>query len=229
MVVSRRHDADAAAPSPGWQPAAGLGLLGSRRPAIAASAKPSSSSSEARESGGLLGGRLDLDQAALAGDDDVGVDLGTGVLGVVEIAEQLAADDAARDRRDRPGERVALEIARLEQAVEGEPEGDVSAGDRGAAGAAVGLKDVAVDVDRAVAAAPRDRRRREATARSAAGSRVERPSGRPRAESRCLRSPVDAGSIAYSAVTQPRPLPSSHFGTELETEAVQMTRVSPCS
>ena len=57
---------------------------------------------------------------------------------------------------------------------------------------------------------------------------VERPSGRPFFESRSLRSPVDAGSIAYSAVTQPRPLPSSQRGTEVETEAVQITRVSPC-
>ncbi len=43
-----------------------------------------------------------------------------------------------------------------------------------------------------------------------------------------MRSPVEAGSIAYSAVTQPRPLPSSHFGTDVDTEAVQITRVSPC-
>jgi hypothetical protein len=57
---------------------------------------------------------------------------------------------------------------------------------------------------------------------------VERPSGRPRLESRSLRSPVDAGSIAYSAVTQPRPLPFSQRGTSAPIEAVQMTRVSPC-
>ena len=45
--------------------------------------------------------------------------------------------------------------------------------------------------------------------------------------SRCLRSPVDAGSIPYSAVTQPRPAPESQRGTLSWTEAVQMTRVSP--
>jgi hypothetical protein len=43
-----------------------------------------------------------------------------------------------------------------------------------------------------------------------------------------LRSPVEAGSIAYSEVTQPRPLPSSQRGTESLIEAVQITRVSPC-
>jgi len=38
---------------------------------------------------------------------------------------------------------------------------------------------------------------------------------------------VEAGSIAYSAVTQPRPLPFSQRGTSSAIEAVQMTRVSP--
>jgi hypothetical protein len=46
--------------------------------------------------------------------------------------------------------------------------------------------------------------------------------------SRAFRSPVEAGSIAYSAVTQPRPEPSIQRGTESVTDAVQITRVSPC-
>ncbi len=45
--------------------------------------------------------------------------------------------------------------------------------------------------------------------------------------SRCLRSPVEAGSIPYSAVTQPRPDRAIQRGTLSWTEAVQMTRVSP--
>ena len=45
--------------------------------------------------------------------------------------------------------------------------------------------------------------------------------------SRGLRSPVEAGSIAYSAVTQPRPRPSIQRGTESLTEAVQITLVAP--
>ena len=55
-----------------------------------------------------------------------------------------------------------------------------------------------------------------------------RPSCLPRLMSRAFRSPVDAGSIAYSPVTQPRPLPSIQRGTLSFTEAVQITRVSPC-
>jgi hypothetical protein len=38
---------------------------------------------------------------------------------------------------------------------------------------------------------------------------------------------VDAGSIPYSAVTQPRPRPESHLGTPSWCDAVQITRVSP--
>jgi hypothetical protein len=45
--------------------------------------------------------------------------------------------------------------------------------------------------------------------------------------SRAFRDPVEAGSIEYSAVTQPRPFPSIHRGTESWTEAVQITTVSP--
>ena len=54
-----------------------------------------------------------------------------------------------------------------------------------------------------------------------------RPSGRPFATSRCLRSPVEAGSIPYSAVIQPRPWPASQRGTDSCTDAVQITRVPP--
>ncbi len=46
--------------------------------------------------------------------------------------------------------------------------------------------------------------------------------------SRAFRSPVEAGSIAYSEVTQPLPRPSIQRGTESLTDAVQITRVSPC-
>ena len=56
---------------------------------------------------------------------------------------------------------------------------------------------------------------------------VVRPSSLPREMSRALRSPVEAGSIAYSAVTQPRPRPRIQAGTLSSTEAVQITRVRP--
>ena len=45
--------------------------------------------------------------------------------------------------------------------------------------------------------------------------------------SRCLRSPVDAGSMPYSAVTQPSPDPVRQRGTPSWIDAVQITRVPP--
>src|SRR5918996_4802355 len=68
-------------------------------------------------------------------------------------------------------------------------------------------------------------------------ARSERPSRRwistvrpfclPALASRCVRVPVDAGSIPYSAVSQPRPEPESQRGTPSSSVAVQSTRVLP--
>jgi hypothetical protein len=54
-----------------------------------------------------------------------------------------------------------------------------------------------------------------------------RPPGRPRFTSRCERSVVDAGSIEYSPVTHPLPVPRSHRGASGDTDAAQSTRVFP--
>ena len=51
-----------------------------------------------------LGRALDLDERARVGADDVEVDVGAGVLAVVEVEQRLAVDDADADRRD-PGRR----------------------------------------------------------------------------------------------------------------------------
>jgi hypothetical protein len=52
-----------------------------------------------------------------------------------------------------------------------------------------------------------------------------RPPIRPRTDSRSDRSWVAAGSIAYSAVSQPCPEPLRQRGTPSVTLAVHMTRV----
>ena len=54
-----------------------------------------------RSNGTLLGGRLHLDEPAVAGHDDVDVDVRGRVLRVVEVEQRLAADDADGDGRDR--------------------------------------------------------------------------------------------------------------------------------
>ena len=46
--------------------------------------------------------------------------------------------------------------------------------------------------------------------------------------SRSFRARVDDGNIAYSAVTQPRPVPLRNEGTFSSTHAVHSTHVSPC-
>ena len=54
-----------------------------------------------------------------------------------------------------------------------------------------------------------------------------RPRTRPPIPSRTWRVPVDRGSMAYSAVTQPPPEPRRNGGTSSWTEAAQSTRVRP--
>src|SRR5580693_6236907 len=56
-----------------------------------------------------------------------------------------------------------------------------------------------------------------------------RPPGRPLTDSRSLRVLVARGSIAYSPVTQPSPLPRRHRGTSSVTLAAHSTRVAPNS
>ena len=56
-----------------------------------------------------------------------------------------------------------------------------------------------------------------------------RPPMRPLTDSRSDRVWVAAGSIAYSAVTQPRPEPLRQRGTPSVTLAAHSTRVSPNS
>ena len=55
---------------------------------------------------------------------------------------------------------------------------------------------------------------------------LEKP-GRPRFTSRGERSDVAAGSIEYSPVTQPFPVPRSQRGVSSATLAAQRTRVFP--
>ena len=54
-----------------------------------------------------------------------------------------------------------------------------------------------------------------------------RPSTRPLRPSRSERVCVLRGSMAYSAVTHPLPLPLRNGGTRSSTVAAQRTRVSP--
>ncbi len=104
---------------------------------------------------------------------------------------------------------------------------DPGAGDRGGAGAAVGLDHVAVDRDLPLAERLRDRPPRAGCGRSGAGSRrCGRPACRRRPRAGCAPS-VARGSMPYSAVTQPRAWPLSQGGSRSSSVAVTSTWVSP--
>ena len=83
-------------------------------------ASSSNSRNCASEKGVLLGGALDLDDAAGAGQHEIGVGLGVGILGVVEVEHRRALEHAAGDRGDLAGDRVGGDLARLDQALEGD-------------------------------------------------------------------------------------------------------------
>ena len=83
--------------------------------------------------------------------DDVHVDVGAGVFFVAEVEEDVAVDDADAGGGDHLLERGGLEGAGRDEFAEGEGEGDAGSGDGGGAGASVGLEDVAVEDDGALA------------------------------------------------------------------------------
>src|SRR4051794_24695423 len=99
--------------------------------------------------------RLHLDEAAVAGHHHVGIDFGVGVLAVVEVAEGAAVDEADADGGDGAGQRQRVERFLVNQLLEGLPQGNEAAGDRRAAGAAVGFEHIAIDVDAAFAHRPK--------------------------------------------------------------------------
>ncbi len=137
-------------------------------------------------------------------------------------------EHAAADRRDLVDDRVALDHAFLQPVVAGQPQRHPGAGDRGGAGAAVGLDHVAA-VEHDLAFAER--------LRVDHGARKERPISRwiscvrplclPCAASRRPRLWVARGSMPYSAVTQPWPLPFRNGGTPSSRLAVTRTLVWP--
>ena len=95
----------------------------------------------------LLRGALHLDDPPGAGHHEIGVGVGFRILGVVEIEHRRAVADAAGDRRHVVAQRIVAEhVARLHPG-DAIVQRDPAAGDRGGAGAAVGLDHVAVDRD----------------------------------------------------------------------------------
>ena len=111
-------------------PVSGAGAQGGGSQPSAAFCSATSRSMPPRASASILqqlglaerrafGRALHLDEAARAGDDEIGVGLGGRILGVVEIDHRLAPDDAAGDGGDVVPERALLEDRALHHPVRG--------------------------------------------------------------------------------------------------------------
>ena len=100
----------------------------------------------------MLGGALDLDEAAVPGLDDIHVGLGAHVLLIRQVEAGDAVDDPHRDGRQGVGEHrlagASLDEAALRAPGDGIGQGHIGAGDRRGAGTAVGLQHIAVQGDR---------------------------------------------------------------------------------
>src|SRR5690606_5349510 len=100
---------------------------------------------------GLAFGRaLDFHEVPAAGHDDVHVRAAGRVFFVVQVQHGRAVGQTDRYGGQLIADGVALQQALLLQGAHGQRGCDPGAGDAGAAGAAIGLDDVAVDVQRAL-------------------------------------------------------------------------------
>lgn len=85
------------------------------------------------------------------GHDDVEVDGGCLVFGVVEVEDGCVFVDACGDGSDEFFEREVFDFAFCHHAIEGDGGGDAGSGDGGGACAAVCLEDIAIDPEGALA------------------------------------------------------------------------------
>ena len=108
----------------------------------------------------VFSSRLDFDELIAGGHDEVHIDVGAGVLFVAEVEQYFPVDNSDANRGHKILERNRRERSRVHQLFQRQAQRDESARDRRGARASVGLDDVAVDPDRALAEARRDRLRR---------------------------------------------------------------------
>jgi hypothetical protein len=101
--------------------------------------------------GGLFATALDFDKVAILGEHEVAIDIGLGVLLVAEVEQGFVFPDAGADGGNLLFQRLLGDLAFVEQAIEGNGSGHAGTGDRGGAGAAIGLEDIAVDTEGALA------------------------------------------------------------------------------
>src|SRR5699024_377961 len=97
--------------------------------------------------GCAFGRALDLDELSRAGHDHIHIGLGPRILDIGQVEQRLTVDDADADGGDGIDDRVVSggnEAGRT-PLVDGFGQRYIGAGDRGCAGASVGLEDIAVE------------------------------------------------------------------------------------
>src|SRR5256886_1015753 len=99
----------------------------------------------------LLGGSLDLDETSVLREHAIHVRLGGEIFEVVEVKPGLPLHDADADRRNEMLDGQHPQQVALDGLLQGEVERDESTGDRRSPRTAVGLQDVTVDHDGALA------------------------------------------------------------------------------
>ena len=95
--------------------------------------------------GRLLAGTLEFDHLTRIGGDEVHVDLGVAVLGIIQVEQGVAVDDAHGNGGNLARERDALEFARLDPHGKGVVQRHPGAGNARRTRAAIGLDHIAVD------------------------------------------------------------------------------------
>ncbi len=101
--------------------------------------------------GVFFGRSLNFNNPAASGQYEIGVGLGIGVFGIIEIQNRIIVKYPARHGGNMIGQRHDRQKSLVLQTRDRLVQGHIGAGDRGRAGAAIGLDYVAVDGDLALA------------------------------------------------------------------------------
>ena len=86
-----------------------------------------------------LGSRLDLDELAITGHDDIRINIRLAVLQVVKVQQEGIGKDTHTDSGDLGLQRVLWHQAGFYMFFDSNRQGEITAGDGGGARAAIGL------------------------------------------------------------------------------------------
>ena len=79
--------------------------------------------------------------------DEIRIGICVGIFDIIKVQHGRTFEDSAAYRSNPAANGIFLNRARRQQAIDGKPQGNPSAGNRGGACAAIGLQHVAIDGD----------------------------------------------------------------------------------